>query len=142
MTTKATEKVGSKRTDRNQDKASSSVQLHKRAKGDGQGNYQVMGRIVQDGESSAAHVVQPLGPNGLIDRVEFIRLIQQQLIELGYGDVSELLQQRSQIEVEKPAVRQFRRLILAGDWEGAIKLLGQLGVFDDDTRREATFNIY
>lgn len=32
--------------------------------------------------------------------------------------------------------------MLEGDWEGSIQLLGELGIFDDDTRREATFYIY
>ena len=33
-------------------------------------------------------------------------------------------------------------MIQEGDWERAIKLLGDLGIYNDDTRREATFFIY
>ncbi|KAG1666697.1 hypothetical protein FOA52_013609 [Chlamydomonas sp. UWO 241] len=80
-----------------------------------------------------------VGPSGLIDRSEYVRLIEQALHNLGYGVVAEQLEQASGIQMQPPHVTRFQECVLQGRWGDALQLLPQLAGGGGDLRREATF---
>ncbi|MEW5311837.1 MAG: hypothetical protein WDW38_003522 [Sanguina aurantia] len=72
-----------------------------------------------------------LGASQLINRVEYVRLIQQALVKLGYAGVAQHLEQESSIEMQVPAASKFQERVMAGDWAGAVELLPALTQRDD-----------
>ena len=99
----------------------------------GNGNPNGNGIIVRDrfamaATVSAAEEKQWLGPNGMIDRGEYVRLIEQALVNLGYHDVAMTLEKRSGITLEESEVSQFREAILHGHWRDALAILTSLPV--------------
>ncbi|KAL4452448.1 hypothetical protein ABPG75_008110 [Micractinium tetrahymenae] len=64
-----------------------------------------------------------LGPRGLIDRVEYIRVLEQALRMLGYEEVAAALEAASGVEQQPPVAAAFRSAVLAGEYDAALRLL-------------------
>lgn len=65
-----------------------------------------------------------------------MRLIEQALVGLGYGDIAADLEQRSGVTLQVPAVERFRDALLAGSWRAALALLPELSVGDEKRMKE------
>lgn len=72
------------------------------------------------------HTSDRLGPQGLIDRTQYIRLIQQALLKLGYRDVSQRLEKTSGIQMQPSEATEFQQRVAQGDWSAALQLLPRL----------------
>ncbi|KAK9813826.1 hypothetical protein WJX73_000377 [Symbiochloris irregularis] len=79
-----------------------------------------------------------LGNRQLINRVEYIRVLQQGLHRLGYAGVAEQLQRQSGVEMQPTHVTAFQEAILGGHWAQAQQLLPQLSS-DAATLAQAQF---
>lgn len=84
--------------------------------------------------------MEKLGPRGLINRIEYVRLIQQALHKLGYPEVALQLERESGIQMQPSHATAFQTAVLEGNWNGALALLPQLSSHDDTTKG-ATFLI-
>lgn len=78
---------------------------------------------------------QFIGPRELINRSEYIRLLEQALHHLGFSDIAAALEQRSGIEMQPEAASQFQRKIMDGDFQGALEILPHLSSSQDCTHR-------
>ncbi|OZJ03149.1 hypothetical protein BZG36_03888 [Bifiguratus adelaidae] len=72
---------------------------------------------------------------------EVVRLVIQQLYELGYNESAERLEKESGIQLEAPAVAHFRESILSGNWTTAEGLLPSLRKSDGAGLKESKFLI-
>lgn len=88
---------------------------------------------------STSHNPWFIGNKQWINRSEYIRLIEQALINLGFKDVAELLEKESCVNFQSPSVNKFREAILSGDWDIAVKLLETLPVISEEKRTDAQF---
>ncbi|GFR49315.1 hypothetical protein Agub_g11338, partial [Astrephomene gubernaculifera] len=92
-------------------------------------------------QAGGQHAVQErLGARKLINRTEFVRLLEQALHRLGYPDVATLLEQQAGIPMQPPSASQFRCAVLGGRWGEALDLLPQLSG-SEEVLREARFLI-
>lgn len=89
--------------------------------------------------SASTPGVEKLGRKGWIDRVEFIRLMEQALYSLGYRDVAGQLESASGIPHEEQHVVSFREAVHQGSWEKALELLERLGIDGEDKLKQAKF---
>lgn len=102
------------------------------------------GDVVMNGNGNMADS-QPdahpdfLGTRGVINKKEFIRLLEQSLYSLGYRKAARELEQASGIDCEPGEVRSFRHAVSEGSWDRAVKLLSELQFADDDALRKARF---
>ena len=72
-----------------------------------------------------------LGSKGQIRTVEFLRLIEQSLIALGYPEVSALLEEQSGVSLESHPVSQLREAILGGNWEEGLRIIASFNLPSD-----------
>jgi len=68
-------------------------------------------------------------------RVEYIRLLEQALSQLGFEGAAAQLQRESGVALEAPEIGRLRAAVLAGDFTEAVQLLGQLPLSDYEYRR-------
>ena len=66
---------------------------------------------------------ETVGSKGLIRRVEFVRIITQDLYSLVYQKVGALLEEESGILLQSSTVALFRKQILDGKWDGNVFML-------------------
>ena len=71
----------------------------------------------------------------LARRVEYIRLLEQALSQLGFEGAAAQLQRESGVALEAPEIGRLRAAVLAGDFTEAVQLLGQLPLSDYEYRR-------
>ncbi|CAN8251745.1 unnamed protein product [Cochlearia groenlandica] len=64
-----------------------------------------------------------LGSLGLIKKSEFIRLIIDALISLGFGDIAASLEKDSGFDLHSPIVKEFLELVKQGEWDKSIDAL-------------------
>jgi len=79
-----------------------------------------------NGKSSngeASSVDTHIGPQGLIHKVEFVRLIQQALHDLGFQSISKELEEASGIQRQSDLINEFSAEIMRGNWAKALELL-------------------
>ncbi|KAK9828799.1 hypothetical protein WJX72_002132 [[Myrmecia] bisecta] len=91
---------------------------------------------------SNGHVALPdfLGPEGLINRVEYVRLLQQSLRRLGFPSVADMLAEASGIPMQPDSVTHFQHHVMQGRWDTALSLLADL-TDDRSVLRQARFLI-
>lgn len=68
-------------------------------------------------------------------REEYIRLLEQALGQLGFGAVAEQLERESGVQLEAPEIGLLRSAVMGGDFEAAVRLLGQLPLTESEVRR-------
>lgn len=76
-----------------------------------------------------------IGPRRMINRLEYIRLLEQALMQLGYGDLARALETASGVEMHPRHATAFRDAVLGGDFQAALELLPELGSSRDDVYR-------
>jgi len=54
---------------------------------------------------------------------EFVRLISQSLINLGYIETAELLEKEAGVKIENDNISEFRDLVIRGKWKNVIDAL-------------------
>ncbi|KAK9832688.1 hypothetical protein WJX81_000101 [Elliptochloris bilobata] len=81
-----------------------------------------------------------VGPRGLIDRGEYVRLLEQALASLGYLASAQLLERESGIPMQPEHVARFRSHVMEGRWGAALALLPQLAP-DPELELQARFLI-
>lgn len=64
-----------------------------------------------------------VGPRGMIDRTQYLRLLQQSLSQLGYPTVAEQLEKTSGVPCQSRATSNLQTCVLKGDWDAALKCL-------------------
>ncbi|VVB17907.1 unnamed protein product [Arabis nemorensis] len=64
-----------------------------------------------------------IGSKGLVKKFEFIRIITEALISLGFDDIAALLEEKSGIPLLSPIVKQFLKLVEDGEWDKSINAL-------------------
>lgn len=79
-----------------------------------------------DGERVGQRVPSVIGTLSMIDRVSYIRLLEQSLRSLGYEDVAKALESTSGIQQSSATASRFREAVLAGEVDVALGLLGDL----------------
>lgn len=82
-----------------------------------------------------------LGRRGLVDRTQYVRLLEQALSALGFADVAKQLELASGIASQPPQVNRLQRAVLAGDWATATHCLSLLDMHGSHTLQEAKFTI-
>ncbi|CAK0785253.1 hypothetical protein CVIRNUC_008459 [Coccomyxa viridis] len=92
--------------------------------------------------SNGVHHETPefLGPRQLINRHEYIRLLEQSLHRLGFSEAAQRLEQDSGVQMQPDTVTQFQEDIFGGRWDAALQLLPKL-TFDSDIALQAQFMI-
>ncbi|VVB17908.1 unnamed protein product [Arabis nemorensis] len=64
-----------------------------------------------------------IGYKGLVKKSEFIRILTDALISLGFDDIAALLEERSGIPLHSAIVKQFLKLVKDGEWDKCIDAL-------------------
>jgi len=106
------------------------------------GSYNNAGQGLAGADEAARRATQEfLGPRGLINKSELVRLMQQSLHDLGYASTAKHLEQESGIQLQTEAVDRFRNTILAGRWPSALELLGEMEADSPAAARSARFVI-
>ncbi|XP_068664415.1 WD repeat-containing protein WDS homolog [Aristolochia californica] len=83
-----------------------------------------------------------LGPEGLIKRVEFVRLIIQSLYSLGYKKTAALLESESGVSYVTPEFLQLRSQIINAKWDDCIQTLNKIEDFVEEAHASASFLIF
>ncbi|KAG9446846.1 hypothetical protein H6P81_012974 [Aristolochia fimbriata] len=83
-----------------------------------------------------------LGPEGLLKRVEFVRIIIQSLYSLGYKRTAALLESESGVSDITPELQQLQSQILHGKWDDCIQTLNRLEDLMEETHASACFLVF
>lgn len=89
--------------------------------------------------STVQDVPQALGNRGWINRVEYIRLLEQALDNLGFPSLALQLEAHSGVRCQSSEVVRLRAACLKGDWEAAVSLVDALHFRHADQRTHAKF---
>jgi hypothetical protein len=76
-----------------------------------------------------------IGSRGLINKEDYIRLLEQALGHLGYPELAAQLERESGIVLQPPMATAFREAVLGGNYEAAINILPQLGSNSSNVNR-------
>ncbi|XP_073009680.1 WD repeat-containing protein 26 homolog [Typha latifolia] len=82
-----------------------------------------------------------LGPNGVIKRVEFVRIITEALYSLGYERSGAVLEEESGIHLHSSLAKLFRKQVLDGNWDESVVTLHKVGLINENTLKSAIFLI-
>ncbi|XP_010275088.2 PREDICTED: WD repeat-containing protein 26-like, partial [Nelumbo nucifera] len=85
---------------------------------------------------------QMVGTQGLIERVEFVRIITKALYSLGYDRSGALLEEESGIPLHSSMVDLFRQQLIDGNWDESVATLHKIGLIDEGTVKSASFLIF
>lgn len=91
---------------------------------------------------TSPHVHARLGNGKLIDRHEYVRLLEQALGSLGFHEAAERLQRDSGISLEPVEVSNLRSAVAAGDFDTAVTIIEQLPISTPDTVQQAKFLVW
>ena len=92
--------------------------------------------VVHDGPFSQPEF---LGSRGMVNRKEYIRLLEQALYSLGFRNAAKDLEVASGIDCEPAEVRAFRHAVTEGSWDRAVKLLSDLDFPGELAHKKAKF---
>ncbi|KAG0477080.1 hypothetical protein HPP92_013921 [Vanilla planifolia] len=81
-----------------------------------------------------------VGSKGVINRVEFVRIITKTLYSLGYERSGKALEEESGIHLHSSSVNYFRKQVLDGNWDESVETLQKIGL-DEHIQNSATFLI-
>jgi hypothetical protein len=84
---------------------------------------------------------ETLGSKGQIRQLEFVRIITQALVSLGYQKAASVLEEESGVPLQSPVVSQFRNEILSGKWDEGVATLRKVGPLEPETLKSASFLI-
>ncbi|CAH2043646.1 unnamed protein product [Thlaspi arvense] len=73
-----------------------------------------------------------IGSNGLVKKSEFIRIIIDALLSLGFGDIAATLEEESRIPLHSNPIKQFLELLKNGEWDRCIDALQGLELRERD----------
>ncbi|KAJ6843551.1 WD repeat-containing protein 26-like isoform X1 [Iris pallida] len=82
-----------------------------------------------------------IGANGVIKKVEFVRILTKALYSLGYEKSGAILEEESGTHLHSPVVNLFRKQVLAGNWDESVVTLYGIGLQDDSVLKSAAFLI-
>ncbi|KAK8277972.1 hypothetical protein V6Z11_D09G008400 [Gossypium hirsutum] len=82
-----------------------------------------------------------VGSKGVINKVEFVRIIAKALYSLGYIKSGAHLEEESGIPLHSSVVNVFMRQILEGNWDESVVTLRNIGLTDERTVKSASFLI-
>ncbi|KAG6385198.1 hypothetical protein SASPL_154026 [Salvia splendens] len=82
-----------------------------------------------------------VGSNGLISKVEFVRIITEALYSLGYSKIGKHLEEESGIPLHSNLVATFIQQILDGQWDESVTTLHQIDLIDESIIKTASFMI-
>lgn len=74
---------------------------------------------------------ETVGSKGLIKRHEFLRIITGALYSLGYDRVGALLEEESNIPLQKRTVSLLKQHVMEGRWDDSLKTLRTIGLADE-----------
>lgn len=80
-----------------------------------------------------------LGSRGMVNRKEYIRLLEQALYSLGFRNAAKDLEVASGVDCEPAEVRAFRHAVTEGSWDRAVKLLTELDFPGELAQKKAKF---
>lgn len=89
--------------------------------------------------ASTADATHGLGDRGWINRVEYIRLLEQALDNLGFPRLAAQLEAESGVRCQSAEVVRLRAACLQGDWETVVSLVDALHFRHADQRTHAKF---
>lgn len=92
--------------------------------------------VAHDGPASHPEF---LGSRGIVNRKEYIRLLEQALYSLGFRNAAKDLEVASGIDCEPAEVRAFRHAVTEGSWDRAVKLLNDLDFPGEHAHNKAKF---
>ncbi|KAG6385197.1 hypothetical protein SASPL_154025 [Salvia splendens] len=79
--------------------------------------------------------------NGVISKVEFVRVITEALYSLGYSEIGKHLEEESGIPLHSNLVATFIQQILDGQWNESVTTLHQIDLIDESIIKTACFMI-
>ncbi|XP_058071657.1 WD repeat-containing protein 26 homolog [Magnolia sinica] len=75
-----------------------------------------------------------VGSEGVIKKVEFVRIITKALYSLGYERSGALLEEESGIALHSSMVSLFRKQVLDGNWDESLATLRKIGLSDENVK--------
>lgn len=103
------------------------------------------GNSNRDKSPEPASAVVPgkkLGKRGLIERTEFVRVIIQCLYSLGYRKSAAALESESGVPLDSPLFSSLLPLVIAGQWEDCVDIIGRFEDLPEETRATAAFLVW
>ncbi|KAL3633805.1 hypothetical protein CASFOL_022567 [Castilleja foliolosa] len=82
-----------------------------------------------------------VGSNGVIRKVELVRIIAEALYSLGYSRTGARLEEESGIPLHSSAVELFMCRIIEGRWDESVSMLREVGVIEEKVMKLASFAI-
>ncbi|GFP96381.1 WD repeat-containing protein 26 [Phtheirospermum japonicum] len=82
-----------------------------------------------------------VGSNGVIRKVELVRIIAEALYSLGYSRTGARLEEESGIPLHSSAVELFMYHVREGRWDESVSMLREIGVIDEKMIKLASFVI-
>ncbi|GER54025.1 ATP-dependent RNA helicase [Striga asiatica] len=83
-----------------------------------------------------------VGQNGVVRKVELVRIIAEALYSLGYSKSGARLEEESGIPLHSSAVELFMYQVLEGQWDESVSMLREMGLADEKALKLATFLIF
>ncbi|XWS36513.1 hypothetical protein CRYUN_Cryun20dG0091100 [Craigia yunnanensis] len=96
-------------------------------------------RNISPNTTSMEHSPTTLGPKGLINKHEFVRVIIQCLYSFGYKMSASCLESESGIRCKSVDFDLLESQILSGDWDNCIVTVNKIKDLKDDTRSSVLF---
>ncbi|XP_052201395.1 WD repeat-containing protein 26 homolog isoform X2 [Diospyros lotus] len=82
-----------------------------------------------------------IGSKGIIQKVEFVRIIAEALYSLGFEKTGAQLEEESGIPLHSSNVNLFMQQILDGNWDESVITLRKIGLLDETIVKLASFAI-
>ncbi|CAA0836935.1 transducin family protein / WD-40 repeat family protein [Striga hermonthica] len=83
-----------------------------------------------------------VGQNGVVRKVELVRIIAEALYSLGYSKSGARLEEESGFPLHSSAVELFMYQVLEGQWDESVSMLREMGLADEKAVKLATFLIF